>query len=673
LHYTSFYLFFVIKHLLSFCAFYISLCTSITFAQQIGFVTFDNLPANYQLYGRDPDNQANVVISGKILAPGFTDFSVLKYRNDTLVGYQKTALKYSGSEAPFSFQNKIKAELAEYSFDVYMYKSAGDSSVVAHREKVVAGDFYIIYGQSNAVAWEVDYTYRNEFCRTFGFQEWALSNSTGPRVGIFGIEFQRAISEKQKIPTCVINGATAGAPISQLATRNPDNHADYTNPYGALLNYAQQTHLLPYLKGIFFWQGEAEAASDNPYAWAPGFDKLIAQWKEDYPAVEKIYVFQLPLFGGGPYRDEIGIVREQQRTMNRKYPIVQPYAALGAPSWNGFHYGLEGYLQIGRELAQMADHFHYGNPEIVTSPSLQKAYYSTPANDEVTMVFEDYQKMIYPVDSTYSNIEGSQEASSVYSVKDFFYLNKQWQKLQSGRAEANRIIVKLKSVGNDSLIKYLPSNYHYAGLLTAPWVYLGPFLKNDKGFRAFAFHHNKIYPYKDFGTIKLEVKETDNVVLSWNKLAEATGYILTRYNQNNATLAPEITYLTKDQLQFIDVSAITGDTYIYQIRGLNENSESGMDKLTYTKTGIILAVPILTSESVVIYPNPSKDYVNIRSDQTKIDKIEVFSVSGKKFNSQTYNGDHAVKMDTKMLGSGLYILKIYSGDNSTTSKVLVER
>src|SRR5690606_17841044 len=121
---------------------------------------------------------------------------------------------------------------------------------------------------------------------------------------------------------------------------------------------------------------------------------------------------------------------------------------------------------------------HYGSLKKISSPNFQKAYYSNPERSEITIIFDDHQTMVWPNDSTYANIEGSTEPFSTYRVKDFFYLNKEWQKLESGRAEANKIIVKLKEVKEDTLIKYLPSKYHYAGLSIAPWVYLGPFLKN---------------------------------------------------------------------------------------------------------------------------------------------------------------------------------------------------
>ena len=662
------------KNLLAFFFLFLGLGISQIFAQTIGVVSFDKLPAEKQLFARDKNREADITIAGKVQTGGYSYISVLKFRNKTKVGYQKGALTYSGSNAPFSVTTKIKAELAEYAFEVYACKSASDSTLIVRRNDVVAGDFYLIYGQSNAVAWEVDYQYRNEFCRTFGSTAngngWGLSNEITPRTGIFGVEFQRRVAEKYQMPTCVINGAMAGASILDLTARNPNNHADASTGYGILLNYAQQTGLLPNLKGIYYWQGEAEAASDDPTVWAPRFDKLMVQLKEDYPMIEKLYVFQLPLFGGGPYDDRIGAFREQQRLLDKKYPIIQPYAALGAPGWNGFHYGLEGYLQVGRDLAEMAGFYHYGEKEKATSPSLQKAFYSNSKQDEITMVFEDYQKMIYPNDTINANIEGSQEPVSTYSVKDFFYLNKEWQKLKAGRAEANKVIVTLKTVGNDTLIKYLPSKYHYSGLVTAPWVYIGPFLKNTRGFRAFAFHHNTINPYVDLGTLKLTASDSkNNLVLSWNKLSNVTGYILERIDGKDSLQNHEILYLPKDQTEYLDVSAKKGVEYSYQIRGYTDKSESQIAYLKVTKESE--DVVDNTIAGINVYPNPTIDVINVVSGSDKISQVDIFSSSGIRMETRVYSGNEWVTLQTNNLTTGQYILKVHTGEKSTTHRVLV--
>lgn len=634
-------------------------------AQKIQIVNFSSLPADMQLYPRNAGNEADVTISGNVESAGYSYVSVVKSRNGAQASYHRNTLKYAGNVGAFTITSTIKAELAEYTFSVYACKSATDSTLIVTRSNVVAGDLYLIYGQSNAVAWEVDYPYRNEFCRTYGSGPagagWGLANELHPRVGIFGIEFQKHVAEKFGIPTCVMNGARAGAFLAQLIERNPNNHADPSKPYGVLLNYVMKSGLLPALKGIFYWQGENEAASSDPLVWAPRFEQMVNNWKEDYPNVEKIYVFQLPLFGGGGYDDRIGQFREDQRLLGKKHPVIQPYAALGAPGWNGFHYGLEGYLKIGRDLADMVGFYHYGKKEKITSPSLQKAFYSKKDSSEITLVFEDYQKMVYPNDTLCANIEGSLEAVSNYSVKDFFYLNAIWQKLKSGRAEANKIIVEKKVAGPDSLIKYLPSKYHYSGLLSAPWVYIGPFLKNDKGFRAFAFHHNKIYPFPDLGTLAITAKdELDNVVLSWNELPGATGYILERSEATTSSGTHEILHLPL-QASYTDMSAKQGMEYIYAIRAVTQHAESEISSVRHKKLSAdVTGIEPLLPSNFKVFPNPSAGEVNVVSAQDKIGLVEVFSNAGVKLKQVQYDQQNWVVLNLAGLSSGFYLIRIHT-------------
>jgi hypothetical protein len=674
---------------------------SFSFAQEINQFNFSELPENKQLYGRNPDNHSNVTFAGFTRKAGYNYISVVKYRNKKRTGYTKQSLNYNSAKvANFNLSTKIKAELAAYDFDLYACKSKTDSTLIVSRKDVVSGDFYVIYGQSNAVAWEFDYTYRNEFCRTYGSTGiWALSNSQTPRVGIFGIELQRQIAERHQIPTCVINGALSGAAISHLTYRNPNNHADPSTAYGSLLNYVKKSKLLPYIKGMFYWQGETEASSDNPASWAPQFDTLIKLWKEDYPNTEKIYVFQLPLFGGGAYDDRIGAMREEQRLLDQKHPIVQPYGPLGAPGWDGFHYGLEGYLKVGKELADMVDYNHYGRKEKITSPSLQKAYFSTPAHDEITLAFEDYQTMVYPNDTLVQNIEGSLEPWSTHAVKDFFFLNGKWQKLKSGRAEANRIILTLKEPLGDTIIKYLPSKYHFSGLTTAAWVYIGPFLKNTKGFRAMAFHHNKIHPYQNLGNLEITAEETEQITVRWNKLDLVKKYMLLRTNETNPTEEPQIIHLENTEQSYIDVTAKQGHTYTYQIRGYTDNNETNIAQITYTKVNedIKEYLPddetddnveeeeeeIIEEEEEIIenpleetpitfllkvFPNPGSDIIHIESDVDKISKIEIFSHSGRWMGTRNFAPSQQVSIDVNHLQTGPYLLKIHTGTTPAVSK-----
>lgn len=565
-----------------------------SFGQRFYNIAFDELPQNYQLYPRNEKNEAIVPINGRIEIGEWSYMSVVVYRNKKLYGYYRNAFSYdsTGKIGTFSLKPLIKAELAEYDFQIYASQAGKDSVLTFERKNIVSGDAYLIYGQSNGRAWEEKYEYQNEYCRTFGFGSfqhgytWGLSNSdyTGGFegeqfiVGEWGIEFQRHISENYGIPTCVINASTSGANIKTLSDRNTNNIADIETHYGRLIYMAQKSGIINNVKGFFYWQAETDAAQ-IPSLWKPGFDQMYKFWEKDLPSVKKIYTFQIPLFGAGDYNDEVGVLRDYLRQLGSFYPKITTYAPLGVTGWNGWHFNLDGYKQIAKELSIMVGKDFYGEKKLLFSPNIQKTYYSSANRDEITLAFESGQQMLYPKDTIAPNIGGG---FGTYSVKDFFYINKEWQKVASGRAEGNRIILKLKQPAaiTDSLIKYLPSIYPYSGgsylLHEAPWIYIGPFLKNYDGMRAFAFHNLKIAPYREFENLNLTntLNEGKKISLKWNNITNIKGYILERISAKDSTDIQLVTQLSNTITTFTDTSVALGKEYIYRIKAITDLQES---------------------------------------------------------------------------------------------------
>ena len=67
-----------------------------------------------------------------------------------------------------------------------------------------------------------------------------------------------------------------------------------------------------------------------------------------------------------------------------------------------------------------------------------------------------------------------------------------------------------------------------------------------------------------------------------------------------------------------------------------------------------------------VYPNPAKDLVRIQTEEV-IDKVEVYSVIGKKVQQQSKTNQISIQN----LQSGLYLLKIYADNKVVTKKLVV--
>ena len=68
-----------------------------------------------------------------------------------------------------------------------------------------------------------------------------------------------------------------------------------------------------------------------------------------------------------------------------------------------------------------------------------------------------------------------------------------------------------------------------------------------------------------------------------------------------------------------------------------------------------------------IFPNPTEDLLYVVSTSYKLTKIEIYNVVGKKLKSFSKNLD---KININDLSHGMYLLKIYTENNSVMTKIL---
>ena len=72
---------------------------------------------------------------------------------------------------------------------------------------------------------------------------------------------------------------------------------------------------------------------------------------------------------------------------------------------------------------------------------------------------------------------------------------------------------------------------------------------------------------------------------------------------------------------------------------------------------------------IKIYPNPANRIIRIESGVTELTKVEIYTVLGKRIKSQKSNLD---EINIEDLSSGMYLMKLYSGNSSTIRKILKE-
>ena len=76
--------------------------------------------------------------------------------------------------------------------------------------------------------------------------------------------------------------------------------------------------------------------------------------------------------------------------------------------------------------------------------------------------------------------------------------------------------------------------------------------------------------------------------------------------------------------------------------------------------------------SIKVYPNPTTGYINIESEKSRIESIEIFDIYGKKLYLPTLSTIHSstTNIDISYLSTGLYFLKISTESGEVVKKVL---
>jgi hypothetical protein len=98
---------------------------------------------------------------------------------------------------------------------------------------------------------------------------------------------------------------------------------------------------------------------------------------------------------------------------------------------------------------------------------------------------------------------------------------------------------------------------------------------------------------------------------------------------------------------------------------LNNIAISAIDK------NVLSAEEFLKEQQTVeMYPNPTKDQINIFSDK-RVDKVLVYNIFGKLVYKSSKN-HNSTTLDLSSFSKGIYLVKVFSEGVSTTQKIIKE-
>ena len=327
-------------------------------------------PSDLQLYPRDfESNVASVEVAGTVTAP-YTEVELNVFREGELWNRWNHQVTDSAS---FEFLVELPAELANYDFELIAVNGNNRESIAAAND-VVAGDVYVINGQSNAASgiWSAAGPGNEDasnFVRSFGvmgLDEWI--NDTDWHVvvaecfpsrlepgciGRWGLRFGSNIVNTEQVPVAVINGARGGRDIAYFQ-RNDANSSDLTTNYGRLNTRLNLAGVAENIRGFMWYQGESDRV--NVEGHINGFTELFSDWQNEYPSVEEYYLFQIrhtcvPLdlvYGQG-----VDISNFQREFANARGSVTA-VSTTALDGHDGCHFAyLDGYQQLGDNISRI--------------------------------------------------------------------------------------------------------------------------------------------------------------------------------------------------------------------------------------------------------------------------------------------------------------------------------
>ncbi len=371
-----------------------------------GQINYTTVPLDLQLVARDKiTNLGNVKIEGNVdQSSGYGSIKVEVYRNEMLLNTVDNELNYIDSKAPFAFKMTIQAELANYSFKIYGYNS---SSNIYELDKtvsnVVAGDAYIIQGQSNAVAsMRIGSANSNksDFIRVYACgtpysvnllenNAWyiadgdVVSTSNG-NSGQWGLKLARLLVDNLQIPIAIFNGAHNGQGISFFKAPL-DYKTSLNSNYGRLYYRLNQTELRNSVRAVLWSQGEANSGSNfiSILNYKNAFKVIENSLLTDYPNIEKFYIFQTKdvVCTDKTYDGKMNVKEAQRQLSSENNEIeIMPTTSL-LLSVDSCHFPFtNGYESFATRIYKLVLHDIYGISftEEIKAPMIKSAEFIQP-------------------------------------------------------------------------------------------------------------------------------------------------------------------------------------------------------------------------------------------------------------------------------------------------------
>lgn len=350
-------------------------------------LSLDAFPADFQLYGRfGQERIVEVPIRGSVdSTSGITSLSAKLLVGTNIIDADTIPLEFVDGEASFEMTLQLPVTRTNHRVEL---RNTTTNELLALANNVVAGDVYLINGQSNAQAgYYLAVEDRDPFLRGYNpdraadfstFPGWTTSEHAA--CGQWMGRAANSISQAYDLPIAIFNFAEGGQPLTYFERDAPSQNFEYTFSSLSAAGVKEQ------VKGFLWSQGEADGFGTSIKEYRTQLTSFFETYLDSLPLVDEVYLWQVRAFSCAGRTPN---VMEAQRRMNDALPFVKMLSTVnveGHPDSCHFPYN-NGRATLGNWIADVLLVEKYG--EVKTgyfSPTVDSARITGP--NKITLFFD---------------------------------------------------------------------------------------------------------------------------------------------------------------------------------------------------------------------------------------------------------------------------------------------
>ena len=174
------------------------------------------------------------------------------------------------------------------------------------------------------------------------------------------------------------------------------------------------------------------------------------------------------------------------------------------------------------------------------------------------------------------------------------------------------------------------------------------------------FSQQEFDDYNAVNTVKLPSNSTDDsakanvLVVKYPGVSNDGSGLPASYTNGNTEIDP------------VDTDVVWDNTYGYWKVSFNTNGFSGF----FLKSNTTLSTVENSKLNVLIYPNPSRNFINLSFSETKNVSVSIYDIVGRIVKTESLSSSNTYQINISDLPQGNYILKVNSDSGSYSKQII---